>query len=306
LKLIFLQPYLSDSVMFSWFFAVRSSAFQKLLPGLFESDEEGSQFLQNLLKSSKFVKFVERLFPWYPQTKFHGSKLRQLILGARTDRPGFFQFGTMVPFNSGKLECRVGANPWIRLLLREDDAVASMLERFIIRLVEFARPGTFVTDCDWYDKVLHRGKFNGVLLLLPATRPGYLSHEIFVRVRMLIDSNNGATQLSARDVNLFLEFETNTDFGPVSGAMSQFRDCDVIEFCRIPSSVSDASPPLDSGQSVPISSTATPMVRLNAISFHRRSEHSFVQGRSSDDEEDSPRKVPVRCLFEICMALLFL
>jgi hypothetical protein len=123
---------------------------------------------------------------------------------------------------------------------------------------------------------------------------------------MLIDSNNGATQLSARDVNLFLEFETNTDFGPVSGAMSQFRDCDVIEFCRIPSSVSDASPPLDSGQSVPISSTATPMVRLNAISFHRRSEHSFVQGRSSDDEEDSPRKVPVRCLFEICMALLFL
>ena len=289
-NIFILQLHLSNSLMFTSFYAFRARAFQKLLPGRFESDEESSLFLTNLSKSSKFLKFLKRLFPWHPRPETQGFKILTLILAARTDTAGFLQFGTLVPLRSG--QCNAGPNPWIRQLLQQDDdAVTSMLMRLITHIFEFARPGRRVMDMEWADKIHHRsGKFDGVIVILTDARPGELSHEVFARVRMRITPDPGA-QVLARDVDLYLDFETYTELGAVSGDQTKFTDSEAIECSRFPANSSvviyqnpevhlETSPPSRSGQSSPIM-VATPMIRLNAWS-------------APCADEDSTRKV--RCI----------
>ena len=235
--------------MFSSFFDDRARAIQNLHPELFETVEDSDRFFTNLAQDPEFVRFVQHIFRWHPRPATEKYNLFPLISAARKDGSGYLRFGSS--FLRADAFC---FNPWIRLLLRnKEDALASMLMSYIAQIVELARPGRKIVDVEWADKILHRGKFRGHLVLLQETRLHGLPHEISVYVHMRISPSQENGPLMMRYVDLEVVFETHTDLGPVSGGE------------RIRPGTTSATDP---GQSV---TTATPLVRLNAVSSdHRR------------------------------------
>ena len=81
---------------------------------------------------------------------------------------------------------------------------------------------------------------------------------------MRISPSQEDVPLLRRYVDLAVEFETHTDFRPVSGGESKFHE-GMLDWIR-PGTTSATVP----GQSVP---SATPLIRLNAVS----SDHHLIK-----------------------------
>jgi len=239
--------------MFSSFFDERARAIQNLHPELFESVEDSDRFFTNLAQDPEFVRFVKHIFRWHPRPDTEKYNLFPLINAARKDGSGYLRFGSS--FLRADDYC---ANPWIRLLARNnEDALASMLMSFIAKIVGLARPGREIVDGEWADKILHRGKFRGHLVLLRETRLHVSPHEILVYVQMRISPSQEDVPLLRRYVDLAVEFETHTDLRPVSGGESKFHE-GMLDWIR-PGTTSATV----TEQFV---TSATPLVRLNAVS----------------------------------------
>jgi len=266
-----------------------------LVPGLAESAEEAIQFFVTLSHNSKFITFFRRLFPWFPSPEQHHCILWQLIMAARNDSSGLLQFPSRITWKSAKHKAR--PNPWTRLLLRkEDEPLKSMIASFITEIYEFARPGQKINETKWLWFNSKGGKFEGMMVSLPAYRPNDLSHEVHMYVNMRIAPDQEGTRLLTRDVDLEVGFETFKHFGPVSGDESRFTEdvSDMRPWSEFRTQChSKGSFYSDLEQSAPIT-TATPLVRLNAMSWGRFEDDTIGRVRSSgsaDGDQTSTYKV---------------
>ena len=284
---------------------IPAATARQLVPGLGESAEEAMQFFATLSKKSKFRTFFRSLFPWFPSPEQHHCILWQLIMAARNDSSGLLQFPSRITWKSAKYKAR--PNPWTRLLLRkEEEPLKSMITSFIREIYEFARPGQKINETEWVWFDSKGGKFEGMMFSLPEYRPNDLSHQVHIHVQMRIAPDQEGTRLLTRDVDLEVNFETNTDFGPVSGDEIRFNE-DLSECMRPWSefrkhSHSIGSPYSGLEQSAP-NTTATPLVRLNAMSWGRSDDDPIGQVWSADGDQTSKLKVH---FYWLCIALLFM
>ena len=83
------------------------------------------------------------------------------------------------------------------------------LNRFILSLLEFARPEMKITDSEWGDAYFdHNRKFIGNLVILPWAEPRVEDDfELHVHVRLFISRLEKAVPIMKKSVRMELTFE---------------------------------------------------------------------------------------------------
>ena len=156
-----------------------------------------------LLDNPSYRKFLLRALPLFGDLGIRHFYMSSLLAAAKEDGSGFVQF-------------RMSHEPstwtnifWVcPLISRNKNMLMSKLERFILSLLQFAKPEMKVIDAEWGDTDLKPRQFVGTLVVWPwIYLPGEQAFDQLIHVRLMIRRRKKAASVMKHYVKLELKFE---------------------------------------------------------------------------------------------------